>query len=146
MKRAVVLSCVGLFLTGAALSSQDRPAAPCPVSQSVKDRPPDDPGASSFASPGATWYANDDRTLWAWWWGKRSVGDYKILWIRPRGAELQVTGRRLDGDAGPLTASIPNGYSAHTYQASGIGFPTSGCWEVTATAGNANLRFVVRIP
>ena len=38
----------------------------CKVSSTVSDRPPDDPAASTFASPGATWYANTDRTLWAW--------------------------------------------------------------------------------
>jgi hypothetical protein len=39
----------------------------CSVSKPVSDRPPDDPSASSFARPGATWYANEDGTVWAWW-------------------------------------------------------------------------------
>ena len=47
----------------------------CEVSPTVSDRPPDDPAASTFASPGGTWYANADRTLWAWWWGKRHNGE-----------------------------------------------------------------------
>lgn len=118
----------------------------CPVSESVKDRPPDDPSASSFAIPNGTWYANDGRTMWAWWWGKRSVGDYKVLWIRPVGAQLEIRGRRLDRDgAPPLRAHIPAGYARHTYQASALDFPSAGCWEVNASAADARLTFVVRI-
>jgi len=147
MKRALFLSCLGFSIATVALADQDRQSADaCPVSQSVKDRPPDDPHASTFASRGATWYANDERTLWAWWWGKRSVGGYKILWVRPTGAQLKITGRRLDGDAPPLSAEIPNGYQQYSYQASGVNFPTAGCWEVLASANDAKLRFVVRIP
>jgi hypothetical protein len=117
----------------------------CPVSQTVKDRPPDDPNASSFASPNGIWYANDRRTLWAWWWGKRSVGDYKVLWVRPVGAQLKISGRRLDGKADPLRAHIPAGYD-HTYQSTALDFPSAGCWEIEGSAGDARLKFVVRIP
>jgi hypothetical protein len=116
----------------------------CTESPHVSDRPSDDPGASSLASPGATWFANDSRTLWAWWWGKTYTGDYKVLWVRP-GRSLQVTGTRLDGASAPLTAHIPDGYY-DTYQASGLYFPTSGCWQVDAAAAGQTLRFVVRIP
>ena len=119
--------------------------AECAVSQPVKDRPPDDPGASSFASPNGTWYANEDRTLWAWWWGKTSTGGYKVLWVRPVGADLQIEGRRLDADAPAPTAFIPDGYR-QTFQATGITFPTAGCWEVLGSAGEARLKFIVRIP
>ncbi|HTM25084.1 MAG TPA: hypothetical protein VL225_07805 [Vicinamibacterales bacterium] len=116
----------------------------CKPSATVADRPPDDPHADSFASPGATWYANAERTIWAWWWGKTSQGDYKVLWVRPAGARLTVTGRRLDGAAPPLTADIPGGYP-WTFQASGVTFPTAGCWEVDASAAGKTMRFVVNI-
>jgi hypothetical protein len=116
----------------------------CTESPHVSDRPPDDATASSFASPGATWFANDSRTLWAWWWGKTSGGDYKVLWVRP-GRVLNVTGKRLDGESEPLRAWIPDGYY-NTYQASGLDFPAAGCWQVDATASGQSLRFIVRIP
>jgi len=116
----------------------------CTESPHVSDRPPDDPHASSLASPGATWFANDSRTLWAWWWGKTSDGGYKVLWVRP-GRMIDVTGKRLDGDSLTFHAVIPSGYE-FTYQASGLYFPAAGCWQVDATASGQSLRFVVRIP
>jgi hypothetical protein len=116
----------------------------CTESPTVRDRPPDDPNASSFASPGGTWYANDARTLWAWWWGRTSDGSYKVLWVRP-GQALNVTGTRLDGTSAALKADIPGGYSS-TFQASGLYFPTAGCWQVDAHASGQTLRFIVRIP
>jgi hypothetical protein len=116
----------------------------CTESPTVRDRPPDDPNSSSFASPAGTWYANDSRTLWAWWWGRTSDGGYKVLWVRP-GQALNVTGTRLDGTSAPLKAHIPGGYFS-SFQASGLYFPTAGCWQVDARAGGQSLRFVVRIP
>jgi hypothetical protein len=83
--------------------------------------------------------------MWAWWWGKRSTGDYKVLWVRPQGAKLTVTGHRLDGPAPPVTADIPSGYQ-WTFQASGVRFPTAGCWQVDANAGGKTITFVVKIP
>jgi hypothetical protein len=120
----------------------------CTTSKTVADRPPDDPNASSFASPNGTWYANESRTVWAWWWGKRQFGDYdyKALWVRPVGTRLSITGHRIDESAPPLTASIPDGYGRYTFEATSISFPTAGCWEVHGIAGNAQLSFVVRIP
>src|SRR5580658_8923748 len=66
----------------------------CTESLKVSDRPPDAPGASSFASPGGIWYANDSRSLWALWWGKTYSGSYKVLWVRPQGETISVTGKR----------------------------------------------------
>ena len=127
-----------------AISNHLQAKTDCAVTRPVAERPPDDPHASSFAGPG-TWYANSERTMWAWWWGKRSAGDYKILWVRPAGAQLKITGRRLDAEARELKAEIPHGYR-HTFQASAVAFPSDGCWEVEATAGDARITFVVRIP
>jgi hypothetical protein len=96
----------------------------CTVSEPVADRPPDDPYASSFATPNGTWYANQDRSLWAWWWGKRSAGDYKVLWVRPTGAQLQIIGRRIDGDAPPLCPHprrVPSHFSSDYHRNSGRG-------------------------
>ena len=115
----------------------------CTESPPVRERPPDDPNSSSFASPGGIWYANDSRTLWAWWMGHMSDGGYKVLWVRP-GQALNVTGKRLDGTSAALKADIPSGYF-NSFQASGLYFPSAGCWQVDARAGGQTLRFVVHI-
>lgn len=69
---------------------------------------------------------------WPWWW-RRTLG-----------AELAITGRRLDGDAPPLTAYTLDGYEAG-FQPSGITFPTEGCWQVTGAVGDARLTFVTLV-
>lgn len=56
--------------------------------------------------------------------------------------ELRITGRRLDGAAASLTAEIPGGYGGTGFQATGLVFASEGCWEVTASAGDATLTFV----
>jgi hypothetical protein len=67
---------------------------------------------------------------WPWWRGVKG--------------RLVITGRRLDGKAPPLTADIPD-YGTTGFQASGISFPTEGCWEVTGTVGEARLTFVTLV-
>jgi hypothetical protein len=116
----------------------------CMVSKDVPDKPPDDPGADSFA--GMDWYANVDRTVWAHWWGRRSNGEYKVLWVRPVGAQLTIAGRRLDRESAPLTARIPDGYAGGTYHATSLYFPSAGCWRIDATAGKHALAFVINVP
>jgi hypothetical protein len=65
-----------------------------------------------------SWYVNDDRTIWVavpsggWSAGDRDAGagtviGNKTYWVRPAGAGLVITGRRLD-DKGPgVEAGIP---------------------------------------
>jgi hypothetical protein len=74
----------------------------------------------------------------------------KIAWWREKGSafgKLRVTGKRLDAEAPPLTAHIPSGY-ANTwgFQASGLYFPTPGCWQVVARVGlTQRYVFVVNV-
>lgn len=58
---------------------------------------------------------------------------------------ITITGRRLDGAAPPLSASVPEGYGSVGFQATGIDFPTPGCWEVTVHSGTAALTFVTLV-
>jgi hypothetical protein len=79
-------------------------------------------------------YIRPDGSVWMKWpWWRRVKG------------RLTVTGRRLDGEAPPLTAAIPSGYGDRGFQPSGITFPTEGCWEVTGAAGSARLTFVTLV-
>jgi hypothetical protein len=117
----------------------------CAVTQSIRDQPPKDPNADPF--PLGPWYINADRTIWAGWDAASCVSGQKgnkVLWIRPQGTQLRVTGRRLDADAPPLKVTIPCCYPTG-FQASGLFFPTPGCWEVTAKAGSSELKFVTKV-
>lgn len=58
---------------------------------------------------------------------------------------ITISGHRLNGAAPPLTASVPEGYGDVGFQATGINFPTPGCWEVTVHSGTAKLMFVTLV-
>lgn len=68
----------------------------------------------------------------------------KFPWWRGVRGPLTIEGRRLDAAAPSLRARIPSGYSG-SFQATGLIFPTPGCWEVTGRVGSASLTFVVAV-
>jgi hypothetical protein len=70
-----------------------------------------------------------------------SVG-MKFGWWRAVPGHLGIMGRRLDAAAPPLRADVPSGYGETGFQASGVTFPTEGCWEVTGKVGKTTLTFV----
>jgi len=66
-------------------------------------------------------------------------------WVRAVTGPLTIEGHRLDTDAPPLRADIPDGYGDTGFQVSGLIFPTTGCWEVTGRVGDASLTFVTEV-
>jgi hypothetical protein len=74
------------------------------------------------------------RAKFPWWWGGPGV--------KP---QLNITGRRLDRPAGPLRLEGRPGSGEPDFWASGIIFPTEGCWKLTGRAGDAALSFVVQV-
>ena len=122
----------------------------CPVTPPNHSIPPgqgNNPGASRapYHGNGALWtvLAPDGVIRKA----PKSDGSIveKFPWWRAVGVRghLRITGRRLDAAGPPLRAIIPRGYGLTGFQASGISFPTAGCWTVAGTAGAADLSFVV---
>jgi hypothetical protein len=73
-----------------------------------------------------------------------SIG-WKFGWWRITSGDLKISGRRLDASSAPLTASIPAGYGAFGFQATGVTFPAVGCWEITGTVGSSSLTFVTLV-
>jgi hypothetical protein len=69
----------------------------------------------------------------------------KLGWWRDAAGKLRIEGRRLDVDAAPLRATVPDGYGRTGFQAMGLDFPTEGCWRVTGRVGRADLTFVVLV-
>lgn len=55
----------------------------------------------------------------------------KFPWWRGVRGQLMIRGKRLDGGGPPLTATRPGGYGGSGFQATGITFPSEGCWKVT---------------
>jgi hypothetical protein len=113
----------------------------CPVTSTVWARAPREPGVDPLVGP---WYINADRSIWAMHTHTWQTGGEKVPWIRPAGAKLVMVVRRLDGPAPPLKVQIP-GFYPTAFQATGMDFPTQGCWEVTAKAGGKLLRFVTKV-
>jgi len=70
--------------------------------------------------------------------------DAKFGWWRKVRGRLEIEGR-VDAPAPPLRAHIPDGYGDRGFQATGLIFPTTGCWEVTGRVGNASLTFVTLV-
>lgn len=69
----------------------------------------------------------------------------KVGWWRGLDGTLVIEGRRLDASAPPLVADVPDGYGSHGFQATGLTFPTVGCWRVVGKVSTARLKFVVRV-
>jgi hypothetical protein len=73
-----------------------------------------------------------------------SIG-MKFGWWRRVPGSLTITGRRLDGVAPPARGDVPLGYGDRGFQASGVTFPTEGCWEITGHLEKATLTFVTLV-
>ena len=133
------------------LAAKGTSAEACLLTESLWVKPPED---SAVLDPPAygEYFVNEDRSIWAsaTWATDTERGLniaeewIKVGWFRPAGAELVVTGKRLDGKAPPLEFEAACCYPTR-FQASGLYFPTAGCWEVTAKAADKKLSFVVRI-
>jgi len=91
------------------------------------------------------WIVNEDRTIWFPndKWVSGDEGN-KVVLIRPAGTKLIVSGRLLEATAPPLKATEDRGYP-WGFTVLGIYFPTEGCWEVNAKAGDSEIKFVTQI-
>jgi hypothetical protein len=121
----------------------------CPLTEARWLKPPEDAAVSDPSAYG-NYFVNEDQSVWAssWWTESEEYALHageegnKIGWFRPAGAELIITGQRLDANAPPLEAEAPCCYPTR-FRATGLYFPTEGCWEVIAQAEARKLSFVV---
>jgi hypothetical protein len=67
----------------------------------------------------------------------------KLGWFRGVPGRLTIQGERLDAPAPPLQASVPAGYGSSGFHATGLTFPTPGCWRVVGSVAGHELEFVV---
>jgi hypothetical protein len=142
-----VIATANLAATASPITPAD--AAACPVTKPIAAPP--EIGDRLFGSEVA--FGNSD--LWVGGLGTDglipaddrfvesdgSIG-WKFGWWRIASGVLTITGQRLDGPAPPVRASVPDGYGSEGFQASGVNFPTEGCWQVSGRVGGAELTFV----
>ncbi len=90
------------------------------------------------------WIVNDHRTIWFPYdkWVSGDNGN-KVVLIRPAGTKIIVSGRRLESTVPPLKAT--DDHSSSGFTVLGIYFPTEGCWEVNAKAGDSQIKFVTQV-
>jgi hypothetical protein len=164
--RKIILSFTGYLMVGLVLTacataqgltsgaSESTPSASaaeaaCPVTEAEGAVHLED--SAILGTPAFGYYIiNPDRSIWAGasWFGdvgyplREGEEGNKVGWFRPAGADLIITGHRLDGDAPPLEAEASCCYPTR-FQASGLIFPTEGCWEINAKAAESELTFVV---
>jgi hypothetical protein len=65
----------------------------------------------------------------------------KFGWWRAVPGRLMISGFRTDAAAPPAIGDVPYGYGDTGFQASGVTFPSEGCWQITGTVGAASLTF-----
>jgi hypothetical protein len=72
-------------------------------------------------------------------------GGVKFPWWRNARGDLVIETRRLDATTVPLPADVPTGYGDTGFQASGLNFAATGCWQVSGTVAGQTLSFVVNV-
>jgi hypothetical protein len=117
---------------------------PCHPVEPVKEAPPNAPSKEPLV--GGPWYANEDRSLWAAWPPLVSGNAANIvLWMKPPGQAIDVTGRRIDGEGRPFKVRSRAAYLEQGFEPGRLYFSAPGCWEVTATSDGKEWTFVVEV-
>jgi hypothetical protein len=156
MRLGYVAVCVSIVaVVGATPVPAKSPTASCAVTD-VRGRRPPDPATPSFnygnavirvalvprngrlvagrlAGGGQRATINEDGSI-----------DAKFGWWRAGSGRIHISGRRLDAAATPLRAHVPAGYG-RGFQATGLTFPTTGCWRVTGRYAGASLAFTMLV-
>lgn len=124
---------------------------PCAVTLPNGRKPP---GSASAAMPPVPPAFHGNGKLWVKLWplgvivakpnvvgADGSIG-IKLPWWRAVPGTLIIRATRLDARASTVRGDVPSGYGPRGFQASGIDFPTEGCWRVTGRVGTTSLTFV----
>lgn len=118
---------------------------PCPITRPNRSNPPGSTFGAEFHGNGEIWVGLWTSNVVVWERHEDGSVDAKFGWWRGVPGQLRIEGRRLDGEAPPLDAHVPDGYGDRGFQATGLIFPTEGCWEVTGRVGDASLTFVTLV-
>lgn len=156
---------------GRARMASPLPMPACPVTQPNDVQPP--PEANIFGRGNGD-YGTDALWTSLWVWGEGTVvvppthvqadgvlGPMKWPWWRGVPGQLVIEGRRIDATAPPLQTYSAAGqrldqpeptpsafdvvYTETAFLPTGLVFPTTGCWEITASVGEERLTFVTLV-
>jgi len=158
----VVIAGAGACTSSGSLASRNTPLVPTPAQTSSAQPAPDGcpitlPNGETPPGESRSRVHHGNGVLWTVLPPDGKIGvapnyilpdgsiDIKFPWWRGVQGALTITGRRLDMPAAPLRADIPSGYGLSGFQASGVIFPTEGCWEVTGWVANTSLTFVTLV-
>ncbi len=130
--------------TGTASTSATATASSCPVTQPPNPplTPPENVRSTNTGEH-RFWWGNDSQ--WVILPNDGVMWSAKFMWWRTLAGQLTIEGRRLDAPAPPLESSISSGDGDIGFQATGLSFPTTGCWEVIGRVSGHELRFVVNV-
>ena len=147
---SLLLLGITLLACAAGESANNQPVD-CPTTEPTWLKHPPDTAVSNEPAFGHYFTNQDQSILASAWWTDQpnyslhaSEDGVKMGWFRPAGATLAISGHRLDAQAPPLDARVPCCYPTQ-FQATGLFFPTEGCWEVVAEAADSRLAFVVEV-
>lgn len=101
--------------------------------------------AANWAGSSGIWVPlpDDGRVTW----GSASRASKFPIWVTVSGA-VTATARRLDGASPTVRAEFNGGHPTGQgpgFNATGIAFPSDGCWEVAYQAREGSLTFVVSV-
>ncbi len=126
----------------------------CPITQPQWLKPPVDAAVPDEPQYG-NYITNSDQSILvgAWWLGQSEpylvTNQWlKVGWFRPAGATLEIGGDPLilaDPNADTtFRTEIPDGYPTR-FTPTSLMFSTPGCWQITATAADKAITFVVQV-
>ncbi len=125
----------------------------CPVTQPNGDTPLGEDQEPRFHGNGELWTALwPEGTVMIGSDGPGNIHEDGSLemnfpwWRSPevQGA-LEINGTKLDGNGEALQALVSGDPNDDGYQTSTLVFPSEGCWQITASAGNASLTIVTYV-
>jgi hypothetical protein len=117
----------------------------CPITHPNGSKPPGPMFGAEPHGNGSIWVGLWSANVVVWSAEPDGSVSAKFGWWRGVAGKLRIDGHRLDGQAPPLTAHVPDGYGDSGFQSTGITFPTEGCWRVTGRVGDASLTFVTLV-
>ncbi len=118
---------------------------PCPITHPNGSKPPGPTFGAEFHGNGSIWVGLWHSNVVVWNAQPDGSVETKFGWWRGVPGTLRIEGHRLDAPAPSLIGHVPNGYGDSGFQASGITFPSEGCWQVTGRVGEASLTFVTLV-